>query len=144
MYYYQRKHMKNKCGPKPKLTNFDKLRIKRQIAQYTKVTGKINASKIKKSCYLKIYTRNIQRYLKCTGFTYVKAKSQIVLSKKHKEVILEIITNCITSCHPRTVNVTKLRLCMTQSDQGYVKYSRDPEIFTINKLSYEHDKILTF
>ena len=34
------------------------------------------------------------------GFKYVKAKSQIVLSKKHKEVRLEIINNWITSCYP--------------------------------------------
>jgi len=46
MYYYQQKNVKNKRGPKPKLTNYEKLRIKRQIAQYTKVVEKINATKI--------------------------------------------------------------------------------------------------
>ena len=99
VFYYQRKHIKNKYGPKPKITNFDKLQIKRQIAHYKNVAEQINTSKIKNSCCLKISTRSIQWHLKCEGLKYVKSKSKIVLSKKHKEVKLEIIRSWITSCH---------------------------------------------
>jgi len=93
MYYYERKVTPKKRGPDFRINNYHKLRIKRQVAQLKKEEEKINAPKIKKSCYLQISTRTIQRNSKCEGYKYVKAKSQIILSKKHKEAMLEIITN---------------------------------------------------
>lgn len=99
LYYYDRKVLKKKRGPKFKLTSFEKLRIKRQVTQYKKAHEKVNASKIKKSCDLHISTRSIQRHFKSEGYRYCRAKSQIILLKKHKEARLEIITNWITSNH---------------------------------------------
>lgn len=105
LYYYDRKTLKKKRGPKFKLSSFEKLRIKRQVAQYKKSNEKVNASKIKKSCYLRISTRSIQRHFKSEGYRYCKAKSQIILSKKHKEARLDIITNWIISNHHWDVTV---------------------------------------
>lgn len=105
LYYYDRKILKKKRGPKFKLSSFEKLRIKRKVAQYKEAHEKVNASKIKKSCYLRISARSIQRYFKSEGYKYCRAKSQIILSKKHKEARLEIITNWITSNHQWDVTV---------------------------------------
>ena len=64
MYYFERKVTPKKRGPDFRINNYHKLRIKRQVAQLKKEEENINASKIKKSCYLQISTRTIQRHLK--------------------------------------------------------------------------------
>ena len=100
MYYYDRQFVKKKCGPKFKLNSYQKLRIKRQVAQYKLAQEKINATKMKKACYLDVSTRSIQRHFKDLGYKYARAKSQIILSKKHKEARLDIITDWLTNNHP--------------------------------------------
>jgi len=99
LYYYERKILKKKRGPKFQLSSFEKLRIKRQVALYKGAKEKVNASKIKKSCHLRLSNRSIQRHFKSEGYRFRKAKSQIILSKKHKEERVRIITDWITSNH---------------------------------------------
>ena len=70
MYYYHGKELKNKCGPKFNISKFEKLRIKREIVNLKKGNEKINSSKIKKSCYLRISIR----YLKCEEFKHSKSE----------------------------------------------------------------------
>ena len=85
MHYYNTQLLKKKRGPKFKLTSYEKLRIKRQVAKCKAAQEKVNASKIKISCYLDISTRSIERHFKDIGYKYSRAKKEIVLSKKHKE-----------------------------------------------------------
>ena len=56
-------------------------------------TRKGKCFQIKKSCYLDISTRSIERHFKDIRYKYSKAKKEIILSKKHKEERLNIITD---------------------------------------------------
>jgi len=118
LYYYKKQTLKQKVGPKFKLTKFDKLRIKRQIAQYRNSHEKINSTKLKKSCYLQVSTRTVRRHLTHEGYEYRRAKFQILLSKKHKEKRVEMVTNWITSSHPwdRTVFTDEKRFSLDGPD----------------------------
>ena len=60
---------------------------------------KVNSSKLKTDCSLNMSVRTIQRHMKRSGFIYRKVKSQIVLSKRHKEERMKIITQWISSNH---------------------------------------------
>ena len=99
LYYYDKCQSKKKRGPKFKIKDYEKLRIKRQIANYTKSGEKVNRPKIKKACYLNVSTRSIQRHLKSQHFTYNKLKPQIILSKKHKNIRQGLITNWVSTNH---------------------------------------------
>ena len=48
-------------------------------------------------CSLHANVRTIQKYLKIAGYKYKKAKSQIILSKKHKETRMSLITSWIVN-----------------------------------------------
>jgi len=94
----KRKNLKKKRFPQFQLSSFKKLRIKWQVALYKGAKEKVNASKIKKSCNLRLSIRSIQRHFKSESYRFCKAKFQIILSKKHMEGV-RIITDWITSYH---------------------------------------------
>ena len=131
LYYYDRRILKAKRGPK-KIRSFEKLRIKRRVAQYKKSKEKVNATKIKRSRYLQMSTRSIQRHFKSEGYRYTRAKSEIILTRIHKESRLEKITNWITSSHPceRTVFTDEKRFSFGGPDdwRTYVPPPKSPDI----------------
>lgn len=95
------KHNTNpkKRGPKFKIENKDKLRIKREIANLKKSEVRVNSRKLVTNCNLNVSTRTVQRYLKSVDLKYKKARSQIVLTKRHKEERIRMISQWISENH---------------------------------------------
>ena len=96
MYIYINKVMSKKRGPKKKIISKYKIKIKRQISQFQLSGEKVNSTKIRRSCNLDVSSRTIQRYMSSLGMKYKKAKSQLVLSKKHKDERIKIISRWIS------------------------------------------------
>lgn len=89
---YKAKANKKKTGPKNKISKFNSLSIKRTICTKLKIFQKITSSVLIKECSLIANVRTVQKYLKNVGYNYKKAKKQIVLTKKHKEMRTQLIT----------------------------------------------------
>jgi len=61
---------------------------------------KINAPKILRHLCLTVSGRLVRRHLATLDYKYVKVANQIVLSKKHKQQRLDIITTWFSINHP--------------------------------------------
>ena len=96
---YSYKTHYNKRGQKCKITPKWKLSIKRAVKNLELEGKKVNCTKIKQDCNLKLSTRTIQRYMLKQGMAYKHSKNQIVLTKKHKEERIQIISHWISSNH---------------------------------------------
>jgi len=107
-----------KRGPKFKLNSYCKLKVKRCISALKNDGQKVNCTKIKNACNLNISTRTIQRHLSKMCFTYKKAKSQLVLSKYHKQKRLDIVSQWIADNHnwEKTVFSDEKRFSLDGSD----------------------------
>ena len=96
---YKYKSIKCKRGPKFKVNKKQRLQIKRVISKMTSSGLKITAAKIKADCSLNASLRTVQYYLKKEGYFYKKAKNSIVLSKRHKETRVNIISEWINESY---------------------------------------------
>lgn len=122
---YNTKECPNKRGPKLKITERANLKIKRSIS-YLKNNGKkVNSSKLKVECNLNVSVRTIQRHMKRSDYKYTKLKSQIYLSKKHKEERVKIISQWISRNHDwgKTVFTDEKRFTLDGPDdwRTYIK-----------------------
>lgn len=122
----QRIH-KKKTGPKPKIKKKDVLSIKRKISMYKELHEKVNSTKIIRDCELNVSPNTVQRCLRKLDFKYRKAKSQIVLTTKHKKERMAIITKWVTENHnwETTVFSDEKRFSMDGPDdwRSYVRKS---------------------
>ena len=123
---YEKKRICRRRGPKFLLQSYEKLKIKRTIAQLEKEGGKINSVKIKKQSDLKESRWTIQRHLRRMNFKYKKSIKQILLTKRHKENRVNIITQWVTLNHPweLTVFSDEKRFSLDGSDD-WRSYTRD-------------------
>lgn len=128
LYTYQRVCHPKKTGPKPKLFKKDLLSIKRKISTYEENEEKINSSKIIRECKLNVSPITVQRYLKRVNYKYTTAKSEIILSKKHKQNRIDIISKWISDnhCWEKTIFSDEKRFSMDGPDdfRTYVKKSQ--------------------
>lgn len=90
---------KKKRGHKRKISKAHALSIKREITRLTCKQEKVNSSKIKKNCGLTVSTRTVQRHLKLSNMKYTRSYHEILLTKKHKEERMKVITEWISSNH---------------------------------------------
>jgi transposase len=81
---------KKKRGAKCAISKREKTRIKRVCERLAKNEEKVTSKKIQKNCDLTVSTRTIQRTLKKMGYSYKKAKVELVLSKAHKTARVDI------------------------------------------------------
>lgn len=96
---YRTNNNPKKRGPKFKIMPKENLRLKRTISNLMVAGQKINCTKLMDNCELSISKRTLQRHMMKSDMIYMKIKSQIVLSKKHKEERVNIISRWITSNH---------------------------------------------
>ena len=125
--YHKIQHPK-KRGPKFKIEKTRRLSIKRQIAKFEIVGEKVNSTKIIKSCGLEVCSSTVQCYLNTNNYIYKKAKLQIVLSKKHKQERVQIITKWIMNNHfwEKTIFSEEKRFTLDGTDNwlSYVDENR--------------------
>ena len=77
---------KRKPGPKPKLTEREMSRVKREIARISERGERVTSGKLKRECQLSsVSARILRNYLKAMNYAYKPAKNRIKLSKKHRE-----------------------------------------------------------
>lgn len=96
---YKLKTNKKKVGRKNKITKRESLVLKREIALLNEQQEKVNSKKLIKNLGLNISPRSVHRHLLKLDFKYKKATNQIVLSKKHKQIRLDVISSWISSNH---------------------------------------------
>ena len=97
---YKNKKMPNKRGPKFSINKAETLRITRAIANLKDKNERVNSTKLKNECELHISRWTIQRHMRRHGFQYKNMRSKIYLSKKHKDIRLQLIRGWITKNHP--------------------------------------------
>jgi len=96
---YRCKTKKIKSGPKSKMCNSSKLRLKRKISHLEAIGEKVNAPKLIQECNLNASISTVQRYLRSTGLKYKRISSRIFLTATHKQKRIEMIKSWVTSNH---------------------------------------------
>ena len=97
---YKLKVIKKKIGLKHKVTKKTSMSIKREISSLGENEERINATKLVRNLSLNVSERTVRRHLLKLDYKYVKATNQIILSKKQKESIVNIITAWLSNNHP--------------------------------------------
>lgn len=88
-----------KRGPKFKIDSKAKLRIKREISYLKNEGMKVNSPKLIRNCNLNVSKWTCQRYMKRVNYKYTTCQKKLVLSKKHREERIKLITKWISSNH---------------------------------------------
>ena len=91
---YQCKIRKQR-GPKFKINKTIQLQIKRKIFTLKSNAKKVTCSILIKELDLNVSKTTVQRYMTRIGYKYKRAKYQIILSAKHKEERLKIVSSWI-------------------------------------------------
>lgn len=121
-----------KRGPKRKLDRKHRLSVKRNIAQIESLGQKVNSTKILRNSDLDVSTRTVQRCLKEMGMKYKNATTQIMLSQKHKDERVRIISRWIIKnhCWEKTIFSDEKRFSLDGPDnwQTYVHKNKKPVV----------------
>jgi len=89
---YKLRVKKKKTGPKNKINKSINLSMKREIARLNDNHEKINSPKLLRNLGLDVSERTVRRQLLKMDYKYGKASNQIILSKKHKQQRMDVIS----------------------------------------------------
>ena len=125
----KRQSMIMKRGPKHKIDGRTSMNIKRCISKLKFSEEKINSTKIKGECNLKVSNKTVQRYLKSKGYIYKNIEKKILLSAKNKYERLRIITGWLARNHSfeKTIFSDEKRFSLDGPDcwRSYIKENDD-------------------
>lgn len=97
---YKLRKNKKKIGCKSKITKRDTLSLKREIARLNAQHEKVNSKKLMRVLDINVSPRTVHRHLAKIDYKYKRASNKIVLSKKHKQLRLDVITSWFSNNHP--------------------------------------------
>ena len=97
---YKLKVNKKKSGRKNIISKRTSLSLKREISRLNQNKERINSPKLIRNLSLNVNERTVQRHLLKMEYKYVKAANQIILSKKHKQERIDMISTWFSSNHP--------------------------------------------
>jgi len=83
---YKIRQNKKKTGPKNKIDNHMRIRIKRLIAAENRKGAKVTCNKIISSIGVDVSRKTLNNHLLRQDYKYVKCKQVITLTKRHKEM----------------------------------------------------------
>lgn len=87
---------KSKTGPKNKIDKKHQLSIKRYISKTNDVSERVTCSNVIRNCQINASKSTVRRQLSKMEFKYKKVPQTIALSKEHKRLRMEMVTNWIT------------------------------------------------
>lgn len=89
----RRGNIKQKCGPKRKISEKTGRKIRRSVQKMINFNEKVTARKVILENNLSVSKRTMQRHLSDSRFKYGSIKKQIFLTKKHKIARVKILQN---------------------------------------------------
>ena len=90
LFYYKKKTMKCKTGPKGIISKRDSLEIKRYVAKGNKEGRKVNCRKIIEETKIPISRRALNSWLLDKDYKYSSVAQKIWLSDSHKKSRIEL------------------------------------------------------
>jgi transposase len=116
------KFKKKKVGPKYKIDKRKSLIIRRFINQENKNGNKVNCRVILNETSIDVKRRTLCDWLRKQDFKYKKVAQKIVLSKKHKERRLSVVSTWISQniIWEKCIFSDEKRFCLDGPDNWYV------------------------